>query len=188
VGWREICRSSRDGLCTSRVLKKASSFPRVLYICCHVREGGHPGFKGYRALRARSQNLIAGGSAPAPWVTFLCLSKEKRPKERHPGWREYPLCFSPKSALASTRRAHAPGARRSAARPFGGMEVHRTSMNTPPYPRAQTRGSLLPIPAAMLGRAIRGLEQHLALPDFHSAGLAGFVGSVNTASPYRLIT
>ena len=31
-------------------------------------------------------------------------------------------------------------------------------MNTPPHPRAQTRGSLLPIPAAMLGRAIRVLK------------------------------
>ena len=56
-----------------------------------------------------------------------------------------------RSGARLTRRAHAPGARRSAARPFGGMEVHRTSMNTPPHPRAQTRGSLLSIPAAMLG-------------------------------------
>ena len=30
-------------------------------------------------------------------------------------------------------------------------------------------------------RALRGVEQHLALPECHSAVLAGFVGSVNTA-------
>jgi hypothetical protein len=28
--------------------------------------------------------LIAGGSAPAPWVTLLCLSKEESPEERTP--------------------------------------------------------------------------------------------------------
>ena len=59
------------------------------------------------------------------------------------------------------RSPNSPGANMH---PFGGMEVHRTSMNAPPYPRAQTRGSLLPIPAAVLGCAIRGLEQLLTLP------------------------
>ena len=38
----------------------------------------------YRALCARSQKLFAGGSAPAPWVTFSCLSKRKSPKRRTP--------------------------------------------------------------------------------------------------------
>jgi hypothetical protein len=52
------------------------------------------------ALRAQIEKLIAGGSAPAPWVTFLCLSKEKSPKERHPGAADIFLRFSPKSALA----------------------------------------------------------------------------------------
>src|SRR3989344_5905018 len=42
------------------------------------------GLECYRALCARSQKLFAGGSAPAPWVTFLCLSKEKSPKEMTP--------------------------------------------------------------------------------------------------------
>jgi len=31
------------------------------------------------------EKLIAGGSAPAPWVTFLCTRKEKSPKESAPG-------------------------------------------------------------------------------------------------------
>ena len=30
------------------------------------------------------KKLIAGGSAPAPWVTFLCTRKEKSPKESAP--------------------------------------------------------------------------------------------------------
>ncbi len=70
------------------------------------------------------ERLIAGGSAPSPilsrvacgdaywWVadprqvTFLCTDKEKSPKEIRPGWREFPLRFSPESARAPTRRAH----------------------------------------------------------------------------------
>jgi hypothetical protein len=31
------------------------------------------------------EKLIAGGSAPAPWVPFSCLSKRKEPKRRTPG-------------------------------------------------------------------------------------------------------
>jgi len=53
-----------------------------------------------------SQNLYAGGSAPAPWMTFLCARKEKSPKESAPGWRDISPCFSPESARAPTRRAH----------------------------------------------------------------------------------
>lgn len=49
------------------------------------------------------------------------------------------------SGARLTRRAHAPGARRSAARPFGGTEVHRTSVNTPPYPRARPRRPRKPL-------------------------------------------
>jgi hypothetical protein len=36
------------------------------------------------ALCARFKSVIAGGSAPAPWVTFLCTRKEKSPKESAP--------------------------------------------------------------------------------------------------------
>ena len=134
--------------------------------CRHPGEGRGPGFKGYRALGARSQNLIA---VPRTADGFLSLLvQRKKPKKARPGWRDLSRYASgsagkPTALLAGigarlTRRAHAPGARRSAARPLGGMEVHRTSMNTPPHPRAQTRGSLLPIPVAMLERAIRGFE------------------------------
>ena len=42
-----------------------------------------------RAARA-IQKLFAGGSAPAPWVAFLCLPKEKRPKERAPRMAQHP--------------------------------------------------------------------------------------------------
>ena len=39
---------------------------------------------GWSARCARFQQLIAGGSAPAPWVTLLCLPKEESPEERAP--------------------------------------------------------------------------------------------------------
>jgi hypothetical protein len=84
-----------------------------------------------------------------PGAHFFCSAKRNGRKKRPPGWRDYPLRFSPESALASTRRA-----------------LYNA-------PRAQTRGSLLPIPAAMLGRAIRGLEQHPALPKLFSSWPCG---------------
>ena len=43
--------------------------------------------------------LIAGGSAPAPWVTFLCTRKEKSPKESAPPGRR------PPTPRVSSRRA-----------------------------------------------------------------------------------
>jgi hypothetical protein len=96
-----------------------------------------------RAGFAGAEKIIAGGSAPAPWVTFSCLSKRKSPKRKTPGRFAAPISrgslrASLRPGASPTRRAHAPGARRSAARSFGGMEVHRTSMNTPPYPRARS--------------------------------------------------
>jgi len=69
----------------------------------------HPGqqqaLNGIARFARDSQKLCAGGSAPAPWVPFLCSCKEKEPKESTPGWRDISLRLSPESALASTRRA-----------------------------------------------------------------------------------
>jgi len=60
-------------------------------------------------------------------VTFLCLSKEKSPKETTPRMaRHLPALLAGIGA-----RPNSPGANYA--------------------PRAQTRGSLFPIPAAMLG-------------------------------------
>ena len=70
-----------------------------------------------------------------PGLPFFARAKKGNRKKARPGAAEYPLRFSPESALASTRRA----------------------LNNPP--RAQTRGSLLPIPAAMLGGGY-GSESH----------------------------
>jgi hypothetical protein len=64
------------------------------------------------------------------------LVQRKKPKKARPGAADCFLRFSPKSALASTRRA----------------------LNN--APRAQTRGSLLPILAAMLGGAYGCEKQH----------------------------
>ncbi|MEX2165018.1 MAG: hypothetical protein WD823_12355 [Sulfuricaulis sp.] len=46
------------------------------------------------------EKLIAGGSAPAPWVAFFCSAKRKPRKKRPPEAAEYFLRFSPTSALA----------------------------------------------------------------------------------------
>jgi hypothetical protein len=77
------------------------------------------------ALRARFKSIIAGGSAPAPWVTFLCLSKEKSPKETTPRSarrftkRSGPLRSSPHRALANSPGACTRGA------PIRGAPVRR---------------------------------------------------------------
>jgi hypothetical protein len=87
--------------------------PSATHTCGWLTHESHviPAKAGIQALNgiarfARdSQKLCAGGSAPAPWVPFLCSCQEKEPKESTPGWRDISLRFSPESALASTRRA-----------------------------------------------------------------------------------
>jgi hypothetical protein len=49
---------------------------------------------------ADNEKLIAGGSAPAPWVHFFCSAKRNGRKKRPPGAAETFLRFSPESALA----------------------------------------------------------------------------------------
>ena len=98
---------------------------------------------GPRPLRPLTQSNFAPGE-----IVF-CLSKIKSPKRRTPRSRRLLLALLAGIGARLTCRAHAPGAHRSAARRFGGMEVHRTSM--PPHPRARTRGPLVPIFPAMLG-------------------------------------
>ncbi len=94
------------------------------------------GFIFYRAGFARVQKLIAGGSVPAPWVTFFCSAKRNGRKKRPPEWRAYP-----------------------ALRASGLRSPDRTSLSwraTSAIPHAvfQALGPRL----AMLGRAIRGLN------------------------------
>jgi len=73
------------------------------------------------------QTLIAGDSAPAPWGPFLLFGQKKWTKEKVARMaRHLPLLLAGIGA-----RLNSPGANYA--------------------PRAQTRGSLLPIPAAMLG-------------------------------------
>jgi len=82
-----------------------------------------------RVRNAHHSKATCGLLRPAPWVTFVSA---KVTKTTPPGWRENPTAL-----LAGIgARLNSPGANYA--------------------PRAQTRGSLLPIPAAMLGRAIRG--------------------------------
>jgi len=105
--------------------------PRESFFC-HARGGRHPGIKWYRAPCARSQQLIAVPRTAGGFLSLLV--RRKKPKKARPGWRENPTAL-----LAGIgARLNSPGAKYA--------------------PRAQIRGSLLPIPAAMLGRAIRGSE------------------------------
>jgi hypothetical protein len=46
------------------------------------------------------ENLIAGGSAPAPWVTFFARAKKVTKESTPPDGANTPLRFSPESALA----------------------------------------------------------------------------------------
>jgi len=88
-----------------------------------------------RALRAILKSVIAGGSAPTPWVTFFARAK-KVTKESTP--RD-----GATSPCASRRHRRAP---QLASRQQRGLGSNTRRANTP-------------IPAAMLGRAIRGGEQ-----------------------------
>ena len=90
------------------------------------------GIQGLNGSRA-TQKLGAGGSAPAPWVTFFARAKKVTKESTARMARRLP------SLLAG----------------IGRSPTRRALGNAP---RAQTRGSLSPIPAARLGRAIRGLE------------------------------
>ena len=93
--------------------------------CRHSRESGNPGFECL-ARFARDLNSYLWVADPRQ-VAFLCLPKEKRPKERAPrSCRHLPALLG-KIGARLTRRALSNA------------------------PRAQTRGSLLPIFPAMLG-------------------------------------
>jgi hypothetical protein len=65
---------------------------------CHLREGGHPGIKWYRALCARSQNLIAVPRTAGGFLSLLV--QRKKPKKARPGAADCFLRFSPTPALA----------------------------------------------------------------------------------------
>ena len=69
----------------------------------------HPGqqqaLNGIARFARDSQKLYAGGSAPAPWVTFFARAKKVTKESTPPDGATASLCFSPESALASTRRA-----------------------------------------------------------------------------------
>jgi hypothetical protein len=103
-------------------------------------------------------------------VPFLCSCKEKEPKESTPRSarrftrRSGPLRSSPHRALAQ----------------LAGRTLRASGSNTVSLKNSRC--------GCGTRRALRGLEQHLALPDFYSGDLAGFVGSVNTAWPCRLMT
>jgi len=108
----------------------------------------------YCVRSAHDERLIAGGSAPAPWVTFLCTDKEKSPKEIRPGAADLSRCAS---GSAGKSRAHfpvrpfalPPAALTLRFSPKSALAPTRRALNN--APRAQTRGSLFPILAAMLG-------------------------------------
>jgi hypothetical protein len=134
------------------------------------------------------KSVIAGGSAPAPWVTWTRTIPGPRPAGRLHLSKFDPIEFV--FARAKTILPEAKlGAHSAPAGPAPGTARAKvTKESTPPdgatpslrfspesalastrralrcAPRAQTRDSLLPIPAAMLGRDIRGLKKHARIP------------------------
>jgi len=56
--------------------------------------------EGRRKAAFDFEKRIAGGSAPAPWVTFFARAKKVTKETRCPGAAEDPLRFSPAAALA----------------------------------------------------------------------------------------
>ena len=96
-------------------------------------------------------------------MTFLCTDKEKSPKEIRPG----APAASQDEAVPSVSSPH------RALDQLAGRELRASGSNTVSLKSSRW--------VCGTRRALRGFKQHLALPEFHSAVLAGFVGSVNTA-------
>ena len=112
------------------------------------------------ACAARTiQKLIAVPRTAGRFLSLLV--QRKKPKKARPGWRDLSRYTS---GSAGKSGAHIPV--RLFALPLAalspallaGIGARLNSPGAKYAPRAQTRGSLLPIPAAMLGRAIRGFE------------------------------
>ena len=81
-------------------VRAAERVQRVL-----LRPGQQQALNGIARVTRDSQKLCAGGSAPAPWVTFFARAKKVTKESTPPDGATASLCFSPESALASTRRA-----------------------------------------------------------------------------------
>jgi len=102
-------------------------------------KAGVQALNGIARVARDSENLIAGGSASAPWVTFFASAKKFTKESTFPGRREYPLRFAPR-------------ARRS---PDGTSLSRRATRAIPRAPLRALRPRL-----AMLGRAMRGEKEH----------------------------
>src|SRR3989344_3346408 len=130
-----------------------------------------------------------------PWVTF----DRSHPWLRPCGRTEVrPILFPTKLCFGKSHQNHSPRSARPlppflappGARPTRRAQTTRPGLDqkSREYSEAgcddRYRTSLCYAAFAHPGqhsRRLRGLEQHLALPEFHSVGLAGFAGSVNTA-------
>jgi hypothetical protein len=77
--------------------------PRVLRVI--PAKAGIQALNGIARLARDSQKLCAGGSAPAPWVTFFARAKKVTKESTPPDGAIPSLRFSPESARAPTRRA-----------------------------------------------------------------------------------
>ena len=94
------------------------------------------------------EKLIAGGSAPAPWVPFSCLSKRKEPKRRTPGR------FAAQTTRGALRASLRPGARLT-------RRAHKTRRGLDQESRENSR------PGSVLGSLQRGWEQPIS--NLHAA-------------------
>jgi len=116
-----------------------NSSPKVAVI---PAKAGIQALNGSRALRAISKPNC--GSPHRRRVSFFARAK-KETKESTPRMARKPHCASRRNR----RSPNSPGAKYA--------------------PRAQTRGSLLPIPTAMLGRAIREVKTSLGFAMLNPA-------------------
>ena len=132
-------------------LRAAFSFvsPRATCTCWQPPHGiivvipekaGIQGVNGIARLARDSKNLIAGGSAPAPWVPFFARAKKGTKESTFPGWRTIILA-SAALGPALTRRdilsrepaaGILPAALRALAQSLAGLGCAIRGWKTPP--------------------------------------------------------
>ena len=145
----------------------------------------------YRAACGGIESIIAGGSAPAPWVHFFCSAKRNGRKKRPPGrfaaqTSRGPLCASLRPGARLTRRAlnNAPRARSKVSRRLPaslGARLAPTGMGATHLQPA--RGGVFktpngaPEPRKALGERPEGVAHRDVRPGL-SRGAGGVAGKV----------
>ncbi len=122
------------------------------------------------ACAARTiERLIAGGSAPAPWMTFSCLSKRKSPKRKTPGR------FAAHTSRGSLRASLRPGAR-----------LTRRALNNAPRARSGVSRRLPAwLGARLAPTGILKTHPHNIPPQNGTVGFSGPRSARRVPQPHR---